>query len=295
MEKQPGVGKKHGDAYLIPENMQAASVRLPDLDWLYEYGKTDWRRYSMNANGTSGENITVTQKIVFLSYRQELYEKFRLHLTGQYDIFYHRIREDTGGKTFLNEIAVLYIIEMLHFTEKSAELLHEIRSKCSAPILFLSDARTEKIRTEETVRAIRGGADGYLANRQPMEEIMAEAEALIRLQTRIQKRPERWIYQELQIVPDRRQVFLNGKEISLTRLEFDIVQYLAVQNGRAVTYKELYEAVWHSEYLFDDESIMAHIHRIRLKLETDRKRPFYIQNVYGVGYRFGCCCTQKES
>ncbi len=93
---------------------------------------------------------------------------------------------------------------------------------------------------------------------------------------------------------DRRQVFLKGKEIPLTRMEFDIVQYLAMQNGRAVTYKELYEAVWHSEYLFDDESIMAHIHRIRLKLETDKKHPFYIQNVYGVGYRLGCCCTKKE-
>ncbi len=248
----------------------------------------------MNTNEISGKNTAVTQKIVFLSYWQELYEKFRLHLAGQYDIFYHRIKESAGGTAFLNETAVLYIIEMLHFTEKSAELLHEIRSKCSAPILFLSGARTEKIRTVEVVCAIKGGADGYLTNSRPPEEIAAEAKALIRLQTRIQRRPERWIYQEFQIVPGRRQVFLKGKEISLTRTEFDIVLYLAMQNGRAVTYKELYEAVWHSEYLFDDESIMAHIHRIRMKLESDRKHPFYIQNVYGVGYRFGCCCTQKE-
>lgn len=249
----------------------------------------------MNTNERNGENIAVTQKIVFLSYRQELYEKFRRHLAGQYDIFYHRIRESAGGAAFLNETAVLYIIEMLRFTEKSAELLHEIRSKCSAPILFLSGARTERIRMEEVVRAIKSSADGCLVNSQSIEEIAAEAKALIRMQTRIQKRPEVWTYQELQIVPGRRQVFLKGKEIPLTRLEFDIVQYLAVQNGRTVTYKELYEAVWHSGYLFDDESIMAHIHRIRLKLEADRKHPFYIQNVYGVGYRFGCCCTQKES
>lgn len=48
----------------------------------------------------------------------------------------------------------------------------------------------------------------------------------------------------------------------MTCMEFDIMQYLAMQNGRTVTYKELYETVWHSEFLFDDESIMAHIHRI---------------------------------
>lgn len=122
----------------------------------------------------------------------------------------------------------------------------------------------------------------------------AEVEALIRLQTRIRKTPEMWEYQELKLLPDRRQVFLGNQEILLTQIEFDIVSYLAVQNGRAVTYKELYEAVWHSEYLFDDASIMAHIHRIRLKLEKDSKNPFYIQNVYGVGYRFGCSCTGRE-
>lgn len=248
----------------------------------------------MNPNKMRNESIATAEKIIFLSYHRELYDCFCSHLKGQYDIFYHRIRENLENIGFWDEAVVLYVIEMLRFTEKSGEMLHEIRSKVNTPVLFLSGARTEKIRTEEMVRAIKGGADGYLDSTQSVEEIAAEAKALIRLQTRIQRRPERRVYQELQIVPDRRQVFLKGKEISLTRTEFDIVLYLAMQNGRAVTYKELYEAVWHSEYLFDDESIMVHIHRIRLKLETDKKHPFYIQNVYGVGYRFGCCCTKKE-
>lgn len=247
----------------------------------------------MNSNEMRNEDIVVAEKIIFLSYHRELYDDFCSCLKTQYDIFYHRIKESVGNIGFWDEAVVLYVIEMLRFTEKSAELLHEIRSKGDAPILFISGARTETIRTAETVRAVRGGADGYLVNSQPMEEIAAEAKALIRLQTRVQKRPEIWMYQELQIVPGRRQVFLKGKEIPLTRMEFDIVQYLAMQNGRAVTYQELYEAVWHSEYLFDDDSIMAHIHRIRRKLETDRKHPFYIQNVYGVGYRFGCCMQEK--
>ena len=63
----------------------------------------------------------------------------------------------------------------------------------------------------------------------------------IRLQTRIKNNPEVWDYEGLQIIPDQRQVFLEGKEILLTRTEFDIVYYLAAQNGRAVPYQELYE------------------------------------------------------
>ena len=247
----------------------------------------------MNSNRMSEENINATQKIIFLSYRRELYESFCSCLKGQHDILYHRISENVDRTVLWEENVVLCIIEMLRFTEKSVELLHEMRSKSSVPILFISGARTGKTRKEETVRAIRSGADEYLVSTQSAEEIAEEAKALICLHLRIGKRPEIWNYQELQILPDRRQVFLKEKEILLTRMEFDIVQYLAMQNGRAVTYKELYEAVWHSEYLFDDDSIMAHIHRIRQKLETDKKRPFYIQNVYGVGYRFGCSCTQK--
>ena len=52
-------------------------------------------------------------------------------------------------------------------------------------------------------------------------------------------------------------------------------------------HKELYEMVWKREYLHDDTNIMAHIHRLRGKVEKDPKRPKYICNQYGVGYYFG--------
>lgn len=201
----------------------------------------------MNSNRMSEENITVTQKILFLSYRQELYEETCISLAGQYDILYHRIRENENSTAAMDGKVVLCMIEMLRFTEKSAKLLHEIRSKLSVPILLISGARTEKTRKEEMVHAIRSGADGYLISTQSADEIAAEAIALIRLQQRIKERPEIWTYEDIQIIPDRRQVFRQGQEILLTPIEFDIVYYLAVQNGRVVTYKELYEAVWHSE------------------------------------------------
>lgn len=63
---------------------------------------------------------------------------------------------------------------------------------------------------------------------------------------------------------------------SINKIEFDIICFLAQQNGRVVTYKELYEAVWNREYLQDDGNIMAHIHRIRQKIERDIKN----RNIY---------------
>lgn len=247
----------------------------------------------MNSNEMRNENIAVTQKILFLSYRQDLYEKFCFCLAGQHDILYHRIRENDKEQFPVDYNVVLYIIEMFRFTERSAQLIHNVRKKQYAPILFISGAQMEKTRKDEAARAVKSGADRYLSSVQSVEEMAAEIKALIRMQTRLNRELEVWEYQDLKLVPGRRQVFLREREVFLTRIEFDIVYYLAAQNGRAVTYKELYEAVWHSEYLFDDGSIMAHIHRIRHKIEKNCKNPAFIQNVYGVGYRFGCGCTQK--
>lgn len=89
------------------------------------------------------------------------------------------------------------------------------------------------------------------------------------------------------IYPQKRMLFINRNKINLTRKEFDIFIYLFQKEGAVVSHKELYEMVWKREYLHDDTNIMAHIHRLRGKVEEDPKKPKYICNQYGVGYYFG--------
>lgn len=89
------------------------------------------------------------------------------------------------------------------------------------------------------------------------------------------------------IYPHKRLLYIDDAEINLTKKEFDIFTYLFQKRGAVVSHKELYEMVWKREYLHDDTNIMAHIHRLRGKVEKDPKRPKYICNQYGVGYYFG--------
>lgn len=91
----------------------------------------------------------------------------------------------------------------------------------------------------------------------------------------------------IRIYPYKRELYINENRINLTRKEFDIFYYLFEKKGDVVSHKELYERVWKREYLHDDTNIMAHIHRLRGKVEKDPKRPKYICNQYGVGYYFG--------
>ncbi len=189
--------------------------------------------------------------------------------------------------TFTIEPSNLYIIKDSELKERSIHLIEYIRSvNIYTPILFLSGRKTEEKRVYEKIQAIQIGVDEYLACPQTPEEIWASISALIRRSKYTYVEDVLSIHRELKINPRCRKIILKGKEIPFTKLEFNIIYYLATNKDRAVTYKELYEAAWQKEYLCDDMNIMAHIHRIRQKLEADPKHPRFIQNIYGIGYRF---------
>ena len=89
------------------------------------------------------------------------------------------------------------------------------------------------------------------------------------------------------IFPKKKKIEINDEKIELTKIEFGIFYYLFQKKGDVVSHKELYEKVWKREYIHDDTNIMAHIHRLRGKVEKDPKNPRYICNQYGIGYYFG--------
>lgn len=208
-------------------------------------------------------------------------------LKSQYDIIYEGFSNKDKTSTESERKICLCIIESSHFTEEYEEVIQRIKKKLKSPILFVSGMKSRKQKIREKVWAIECGVDEYLAQPQSIDEISASVKALLRWNSRINECQRVWEFQELKLLPESRQALIKGKKIPFTKIEFDIVQFLAYQKGRVVTYKELYEQVWHREYIMDDQNIMGHIHRIRKKLEQDPKNPIYIQNVYGVGYRFG--------
>lgn len=244
---------------------------------------------------TEYKNIIDKQNILYLSDYHKSQRSFQSYLQDTYLIKSQRIPKEDGCFSLSDEDFVLCIIDMIRFTDRSAELVREIQKKTDIPILFISGAKLHTKQKEETILAIQCGVDEYLDSSKSTEEIAVRVWALIRIQKRVKEKPGIWNFHDIEIVPDRRQIFYQGIEIMLTKIEFDIVCFLAEQNGRVVTYKEIYEKVWHCEYLHDDGSIMAHIHRIRLKMENDIKNPVYIQNVYGIGYRFGGCVKQSRN
>ena len=82
---------------------------------------------------------------------------------------------------------------------------------------------------------------------------------------------------------DRRTVRSDGREVPLTRREFDLVAYLHLRRGRALGRRELMTQVWGTGYLAGDRTVDVHVRRLRVKLGRHGAR---IRTLRGYGYRF---------
>ena len=88
----------------------------------------------------------------------------------------------------------------------------------------------------------------------------------------------------LHISKDNHKCLLNGKNLTLTPTEFDILWYLCNKRGNVVSSEELFEAVWGERYLDNNNTVMTHIARLREKMSEPARRPKYIKTIWGVGY-----------
>jgi DNA-binding response OmpR family regulator len=96
-------------------------------------------------------------------------------------------------------------------------------------------------------------------------------------------------YQDLSIDHRARRVWMEGKEVRLTRLEFDVLAFLFDNQGCAVSLDELLEEVWERNELTERSiaTVRSCVRRLRQKINDDSREPRYIHNVWGVGYQFG--------
>jgi DNA-binding response OmpR family regulator len=90
----------------------------------------------------------------------------------------------------------------------------------------------------------------------------------------------------LRIDSERWQVWKEGKEIELTRLEFELLKFLFVNPNIVFSRDQLLNQVWNYGYVGDDRVVDVHMARLRKKLESDPAQPRYIQTIRGVGYKY---------
>ncbi|MCC5465674.1 response regulator transcription factor [Pelosinus baikalensis] len=167
------------------------------------------------------------------------------------------------------------------------DTLEKIRQTSRVPVMML----TSKTENSDKVRGLRSGADDYLTKPFEVEEFNARVVSLIRRYTtlnsvKVEDKIKVLSFQGLSIELDTCIVIANGQQLQLPAKEFDVLRYLAENQGKVLTKQQIYEKVWQEQYAYDDANLMGYISRLRKKIESDPNNPTYIQTVKGMGYRF---------
>jgi DNA-binding response OmpR family regulator len=160
------------------------------------------------------------------------------------------------------------------------EVTRRLRRESDVPILMLTARTTES----DKLLGLEVGADDYVTKPFSTAELVARVRALLRRSSG-QLAERRIEVGGLIIDPERRSLERDGRPVTLTSLEFDLLYFLAARPGRVFSRDALMEQVWGSDRVVDERSIDSLVSRLRRKLESDPASPRYLQTVWGAGYR----------
>lgn len=171
------------------------------------------------------------------------------------------------------------------------QLLQAIRNESDMPVIFLT-ARTDEI---DRIYGLSLGADDYLVKPFSMAELKARVNiqqrhlqkyktaALSQVETKEQS--QMLLCGELKLNLSEAVLYKNDTVIPLLAKELTLLQLFLEHPGQVYTKKQLYRMVWDDTYLYDDNTVMVHISRLRAKIETNPKEPEYLVTVRGIGYK----------
>jgi DNA-binding response OmpR family regulator len=178
----------------------------------------------------------------------------------------------------------LVVLDLMLPGMDGLEVCREIQRDEWVPVLMLT-ARTEEA---DKVAGFAVGADDYLTKPFSLRELVVRVKAILRRKERMQQAAQHDPLHRggLTIDPSRRRVEVDGEEIGLTPLEFEILFALARDPGVVFAREQLMEKVWGYRDFAGGRVVDSHVARIRRKLGEDGNEPRFIRTVHGVGYAF---------
>lgn len=161
------------------------------------------------------------------------------------------------------------------------ETCRKIRVSFTGPIIMVTVRSSER----DKIDAFNSGADDYVVKPFSTDELLARIRAALRHAGAGRPRPKIETA-DLKVDLDNRSVVVRGNPAHMTPKEFEVLRALVIQQGKAVAYKALLQAVWGPDYAEETEKVRVVIGQIRKKIEEDPAHPRYILTEPWFGYRF---------
>ncbi|MEY4505042.1 MAG: hypothetical protein RL154_1339 [Pseudomonadota bacterium] len=178
-----------------------------------------------------------------------------------------------------NETVSLLILDRNIPGVEGTRLLKDLREKgFEAPVLFL----TAKTSEEQRIEGFEAGCDDYVIKPFNINELLLRVKALLK---RSSPNKSTIQYRDIAIVLESQQAFVDGVELSLTKLEYTLLLEMVQKRNIVLSREALLNTVWKNEEHFQDRTVDVAVKRLKEKIDPNRNKN-YIQSIRGIGYKF---------
>jgi two-component system KDP operon response regulator KdpE len=236
------------------------------------------------SRGPVGRRVTDRQPQTIMVVGKE--SSLLTRLSNQLDDQGYELIEFASGEEALRDVNTvrldLILLDVNLPDANGLDICERLCKRTEVPIILLADDPSEP----EKVRALLLGADDYIDDSVGDDELMARVNVIFKRRRIPDRTREPLDLGNLFVDFARREVYLNNAPLELTRIEYDLLHTLAVNQGQVLTHKQLLEKVWGPEYQGETQYLWVNVSRLRKKLEPTLDSPRYIHTQPGVGYVF---------
>ena len=188
-----------------------------------------------------------------------------------------------GLRAAQQQLPDLVILDLMLPGIDGLDVCRHLRRTSSVPILILT-ARNDEV---DKVVGLEMGADDYVTKPFSMRELMARVKVLLRRNaaTPAIAAPRSLQYGGFTLDEPRHEIRRHGSPLSLTPLEYDLLEFLLRNHGTTFSRETLLEKVWGYDYAGDSRTVDVHVRSLREKIEDTPGAPRQLMTVRGVGYR----------
>jgi len=183
----------------------------------------------------------------------------------------------------------LILIDILLPKQDGYEVCRKIREITTVPIIILTALNTISSR----IKGLELGADDYITKPFSIKEFELRVNSLLHrfnFQKFKQRIPRQEIFYLGNLIIDltKKQVLKNNKQLTLTKIEFSLLELLIQNAGRKLSRESVLDNIWGytPERYIDTRVVDVHVHRLRIKLEENPRNPIFLVTVRGIGYMF---------
>lgn len=229
-----------------------------------------------------------TEQVLIIEDDADIREGVRILLESEG----YSIKEAENGRQglgLLDENTDLVILDVMMPGMSGLRTCEEIRKVSNVPVLFL----TAKAQESDKLIGLMAGGDDYLPKPFSYAELLGRVKALMRrynvyMGRKESEKAESYLEKGgIRLHESFNEVYVNEVYKDISDIEYRILKLMMQHSGKIFSAQNIYESVWEEPYFYScNSTVMVHIRKLRVKIESDPKNPKYIKTIWGKGYKF---------